>query len=290
MRKAAVLGLAIAAAGCGSPAKLTESQEYYVGRGVAANAVLQTQGFVQHEELESYVNLVGQTIALESERPETYQGYHFGVLKSDLVNAFCAPGGFVFVTTGALRKMENEDELAGVLAHEIAHVNLRHPEEFANRETQKSGVMDILAKGGHLAEVGGGVASTVFGALGKPREAEAVAKVSENLAKVVKAFGGVLDSYLQEIMVNGYGRDSELAADALAVDLLTRPGVRYDPSALKAFVSRLPPAKRGAWSTHPDLEGRGENIDRKIKERGVRSSVDPARSARFKAMTAFLGQ
>lgn len=279
---------ALAAVGCGSPAKLTESQEYYVGRGVAANAVVSTQGLVQGD-LEVYVNLVGQTVALESDRPETFKGYYFGVLRSDLINAFAAPGGFVFVTTGALKKMENEDELAAVLAHEIAHVNLRHPEEHANKMTQKSGVMDILAKGEHL-DTAGSVLGGILGAAGQTRAAQTVETVGKNLAKVVKAFGGVLDGFLEEIMVNGYGRESELKADALAVDLVTRSGVRYDPSALRAFVARLPKAERGAWSTHPELEGRLQSIEDEIKKRGVKSAVDPERTKRFLAMKLALGQ
>src|SRR5438552_315512 len=142
-----------AAVGCGSPAKLTESQEYYVGRGVAANAIVATQG-LQIGDLEDYVNRVGMTIALASDRPETFKGYYFAVLRTETVNAFAAPGGFVFVTTAAIKRMNTEDELAAVLAHEIAHVNLRHPEEFANNATRKSGVMDIVAKGEHLGTAG----------------------------------------------------------------------------------------------------------------------------------------
>lgn len=286
---AAVLGmLAFAAAiGCGSPAKLNESQEYYVGRGVAAGAIAQTSG-LREGEIEQYVNLVGLTVSMESDRPETYKGYFFGVLQSDAINAFAAPGGFIFVTTGALKKMENEDELAGVLAHEIAHVNLRHPEESANKATQKSGVMDILAKGEHLDKAG----AVVGGALslfGQKQAGDAVKTVGENLAKVVKAFGGVLDGMLEELMVNGYGRESELKADAYAVDLLTRPGVRYDPSALAAFVGRLPKSDRGAWSTHPELEGRVKNIQDEIQKRGVKSAIDAQRTKRFLAMKVSLG-
>jgi predicted Zn-dependent protease len=283
-----LLGFAAAAVGCGSPARLTESQEYFVGRGVAAGSILQTQGLIPDEALGNYVNLVGQTLALESDRPETYKGYHFGVLRSEEVNAFAAPGGFVFVTTGALKLMENEDELAGVLAHEVAHVNLRHPEEHANNSTQKSGAMDVLAAGGHLSETGGQIGGAVLSFLGKQRAADTVKSVGENLARVVKAFSGAIDEFLQEIMVNGYGREAELAADGLGVDILCRSGVRYDPGGLRAFISRLPKKERGAWATHPDLEGRLQSIEEQIRKRGVQALTDPARTTRFKAATAGL--
>ena len=101
-------------------------------------------------------------------------------------------------------------------------------------------------------------------------------------------FGGVLDGFLKEIMVNGYGRDSELAADALGVRVLCRTGVKYDPSALKAFISRLPKKERGAWATHPALEGRLQNIDEEIKKQGAQAPADPVRTTRFRAALAGL--
>jgi predicted Zn-dependent protease len=258
----------LAAAGCATKAELTESQEYFVGRSVAAGSIVQSP---LHDDaaLEEYVGLVGYTVALDSDRPETFKGYHFGVLRTDEVNAFAAPGGFVFVTLGAIKAMRSEDELAGVLAHEIAHVNLRHPEHAAQRATQKAGVMDVLGAAGSVA--------SWF----------VRADRQEDFKKLVTGLGQVADAVGQEI-VNGYGRESELAADALAVDLLWREGVRYDPSALAAFVGRLPKKDRGAWSTHPDLAGRVEAIEKEIQARGARTSAAPERTKRFMAMTAGL--
>ncbi|HYE98341.1 MAG TPA: M48 family metalloprotease [Planctomycetota bacterium] len=272
-----VLAGAATAVGCGG-GRLTESQEYYVGRGVAANAMFDSSGRavgpVNNPALEEYVNLVGLTLALESDRSETFKGYHFAVVNSGDINAFAAPGGFVFVTLGAIRQMQSEDELAGVLAHEVAHVVLRHPEDHANRAANQAGVMGILSTGAHIVSIGLSLA-------GKQTAAE-------NLQTVTKGFTEVLDGFLKEIMVNGYGRESELKADAYAVDLLTRPGVRYDPGALKAFIGRLPKKDRGAWSTHPGLEGRMQAVEEEIKKRGAVPSTDPGRTDRFKAMTAGL--
>lgn len=274
---AILVASAAVAVGCGSP-KLTESQEYYVGRGVAANAMFDSRGYVglydTDPELEEYVALVGLTVALESDRPETFKGYHFGVLNSPDINAFAAPGGFIFVTTGALKLMENEDELAGVLAHEIGHVNLRHPEDHANRAASQSGAMDILSTGSHIA-------SGVLSIMGKK-------SASDNLALLTKSFGSVIDGFTKELMVNGYGRDSELAADALGVRVLCKPGVRYNPHALKDFITRLPKKDRGAWSTHPELDGRVQAIDEEVKKQSSVPATDPARTTRFKARTAGL--
>lgn len=274
-----VLAAALAAVvGCSHP-KLTESQEYYVGRGVAANAMFDAQGtyvglYDKDLNLEEYVAMVGLSVAMESDRPETFKGYHFGVVNSPDINAFAAPGGFVFVTTGAIKLMENEDELAGVLSHEIGHVNLRHPEDHANRAADQAGVMGILDTGGHLA-------SGVLSIMGRK-------STGDNLAALTKGFGSVLDGFTKELIVNGYGRESELAADALGVQVLCRAGVRYNPNALKDFIARLPKKERGAWSTHPELEGRIQAIDDEIKKQGTVPATDPARSARFKAATAGL--
>jgi len=105
---------------------------------------------------------------------------------------------------------------------------------------------------------------------------------------VTKGFGSVLDDFSKELIVNGYGRESELAADALGVKVLCRPGVRYNPNALKEFIARLPKKERGAWSTHPALDGRIQAIEEEVKKQGAVAATDPARTARFKAATAGL--
>lgn len=273
-----LIATAALAVGCGSP-KLTESQEYFVGRGVAANAMFDSKGdyvglYDKDQNLEDYVALVGLTVALESDRPETFKGYRFGIVNSPDINAFAAPGGFIFVTTGALKLMENEDELAGVLSHEIGHVNLRHPEDHANRVATQSGAMDILGAGSHLA-------SGVLSFMGKK-------SAGDNLALLTKGFGSVLDDFTKELIVNGYGRDSELAADALGVRVLCKSTVRYNPNGMKDFITRLPKKDRGAWSTHPGLDGRVQAIDDEIKKQKSAPVTDPARTARFKAATAGL--
>jgi predicted Zn-dependent protease len=278
-RLALPLVLAAAALSACAKAELTPSQEYYVGRSVAASAMFDAQGrftgLYQDAALQRYVQLVGLTVALESDRPETFQGYRFAVLNSPDVNAFAMPGGFVFITTGAIKQMESEDELAGVLGHEIAHVNLRHPEDHANRATNQAGVMDAL-------NTGSSVASSLLSGFGYAREASVVTTLAQGL-------GGVVDSFLQEIMVNGYGRDSELAADALSVNILCREGVRYDPRGLKAFIARLPKKDRGAWSTHPGLDGRLQAVDQEIsKQSAPPAATDPVRTQRFQRHVAGL--
>lgn len=273
--------LALAAvAGCGGSAKLTESQEYFMGRGVAAMAI-EKDHLWSDEKFQEYLTLVGLTVAFESDRPETYRGYTFAVLNSETVNAFAGPSGFIFVTKGALRKMESEDELAGVLAHEIAHVCLRHPEKAAQRAADESGLSDFAAKMGE----GAGFLSGIAAAAGKRQYADYL-QTAKDAAPV---FGKTVTG-LHEQFANGYSRDEEFAADRMAVEFVTRPGVRYDPNAFKTFISRLPKTG-GAYGTHPGLEGRIKAIDGEIaKHAGKIAPTDPARTKRFLSMKAGLGQ
>jgi len=273
-----LLGLAAPALGCGGSATLTEKQEYFMARGVAALAIEKDHLWAD-EKVEEYLTLVGLGIAFESDRPETYQGYHFAVLNTDDVNAFAAPSGFIFVTKGALRSMNNEDELAGVLAHEIAHVSLRHPELAASRAATDSGLME----GVKILNGAAGFGSLVLGAMGK-REAADSLKVAK---EYVGAYGKSLVEGLAKYKL-GYSRNEELAADQKAVDFVTRSGVGYDPNAFRAFVSRLP-SKADSYGTHPGLEGRLEKLDEEIKKKKS-APLDPARTQRFLAMKAGLGQ
>jgi predicted Zn-dependent protease len=152
------------------------------------------------------------------------KGFFFVPVAAGAVNAAGAPGGFVSVTTGALRAAASEDELAAVLAHEIAHVQLGHtmqPVEAARKQEQMTGVL------------------------------------LEGTSEIVhRFFGKVVDAGTDFVLDRGFGRKNELAADALAARILAAAG--YDPGALAAFLSRLEgkAAKGGFFSRHPPARER----------------------------------
>src|SRR5262245_20903850 len=98
-------------------------KEIEIGRGVAATVAGRWR-IHPDSALNGDVHLVGQLVAQESPRASEI-AFHFAVLDTDEVNAFAAPGGYIFVTRGALAMMESEAELAGVLAHEVAHVDAK---------------------------------------------------------------------------------------------------------------------------------------------------------------------
>jgi len=242
--------------GCAVSATLTESQEYYSGRAAAAKMLSQFKLYQGDDELIEYVNLVGLLLSRHSERPEVFNGYHFIVLQADQVNAFAAPGGFIFLTTEAIRLCENEDELAGLIAHELSHVEKRHPELAYRKEMQLSGIANVIA---WLAE-----SSDMEGA---------------------EKFGETIDGFA-DAFSKGYGRDQEFEADLRGAEIMASAG--YDPEALHAYLKRLTPGSRGGggllgWlsSTHPRPGVRAGKVRLHIGVQKLSGSVDPRRTERF---------
>jgi len=130
---------------------MNEQEEYYVGRAVAAT-ILGQYRLYRNERLTRYLNEVGQAVALASSRPFTYGGYHFAVLDTDEVNALACPGGIIFVTKGMLKKAQNEEEVAAILAHEIAHVS--HKDGLGAIQSARWAEV-VTALGDHLRELDG---------------------------------------------------------------------------------------------------------------------------------------
>jgi len=118
---------------------ISDQDEIKLGRGVAAR-VINRFGIDYNFEATYYLNLLGTTIAQRAERPDL--PYHFAILDTDDVNAYACPGGFIFITRGALNMVQDEAELAAVLSHEIAHVTERH----IVKALQHSQVMKIGAQ------------------------------------------------------------------------------------------------------------------------------------------------
>lgn len=140
---------------------MTEAQEIAMGRQGAAE-VTTAIGVVDDEGLRSYVNGIGQGMAVRSERPDL--AWEFHVLDDASVNAFAMPGGFIFVTRGLLSHMTNEAQLASVLGHEIAHVTARHSVQQMSRQQLASlglGIGSVLsptiAEYGQVASLGLGL-------------------------------------------------------------------------------------------------------------------------------------
>ncbi|MFZ2493315.1 MAG: M48 family metalloprotease [Thermoanaerobaculia bacterium] len=120
--------------------EFTEDEEADIGRVVAAR-VLATYPLASNDRLQKYVTLVGRTVAAYSTRPTLE--WHFAVIQTDIVNAFSCPGGYIFVTTGALNQMKSEAELAALLGHEIAHATQKHILKEVKRSNTISAGLDV---------------------------------------------------------------------------------------------------------------------------------------------------
>ena len=218
-------------------ADITPEQEYYIGRAVAATVLLTYKPY-QNDKANRYLNLLGQTMASASDKPETFGGYHFLILDSDEINAFAAPGGFIFVSRGMLRLCQNEDDLAAVLAHEIGHVQHEHGLQ-AIKSSRLTSALTILAAEGAKS----------FG--------------GEELAELTEAFEGSISDITSTMMNSGYARSAEREADESAIVIVKRVG--YDPNGLvemlKEMKKQLKPGGADFAKTHPDPNDRIKDIE-----------------------------
>ena len=183
--------------------------------------------------LQRYVNKVGQWIAANSERPNL--NWSFAVLDMPSVNAFAVPGGTIFVSSGLIKKMKSEAELAGVLAHEIGHVLLRHHVHAYRNNSLKSG----------MGKIGSAALERSKGsALGKEA-------------------AGILGNFVGSLYSKGLDKGDEFDADRVGVILAARAG--YDPYGLVVVLQKLAGLSSdkdiSMMSTHPSAADRMAKIE-----------------------------
>jgi predicted Zn-dependent protease len=193
-------------------------EENRIGRQISGN-LLGAVPLVRDDALQHYVNLVGNWVALQSGRSDIT--WRFGVLDTEDINAFAAPGGYIFVTKGLYRLLDNEAELAGVLGHEIAHVTRKHH-------------LKVLKQ------------SSLISALGQV--AGSKAQNSDELVQNLIGNGA-------EIMARGLDKNAEYEADRVGIVFAARAG--YEPWGLPEVLQDMAalPAKDERTSllykTHP---------------------------------------
>jgi len=234
---------------------MTPEQEYYIGRTVAATILSQNKPY-DSRALTTYLNTVGQYLAMFSDKPETFGGYHFLVMDTPDINAFAAPGGLILVSRGMLRCCKSEEALAGVLAHEIGHVELNHGMQAIDKSRYSAVVMTLLAEG----------AKNLAGS---------------NVAELTKAFEGSISDITSKMVNSGYARKYEFQADKVAVTILERAG--YSPNGLLMMLQQmeknLKPGGHDFAKTHPAPADRIAELTKLIKSSPQPDST--ARQARF---------
>jgi hypothetical protein len=206
----------------------------------------------ERNNLNAYVSKVGRNLASYSPRPEIV--WTFGVLDSPTVNAFSAPGGYVFVTTGLLKLIDNEAQLAGVLGHEIGHISGRHALKGYSQVKYKQ--CDLATTGGYMLAKGLDMAPEL-------RRAAAYAKLfsggnfdldSKDMAAGL--ISALADGFIDDFISKGLATPDELEADKYAIELATFAG--YDASEYEKFLKKLP---AGADDHHPPMADRLKEIN-----------------------------
>jgi beta-barrel assembly-enhancing protease len=231
----------------GNLREVKEPEEIQIGQGMT-ETLLGARPLYNDAELQHYVNEVGLWVAQQSDRPNL--PWHFGVNDSDHINAFATPGGFIIITKGMMRQLRNEAELAGVLGHEVAHVNQKHH-------------LKALRKSAFASLLGEGVAGAS----------------NSKQAELVKSLAGPT----KELYARGLDKSDEFEADRMGVVFAARAG--YDPYGLPAVLTTLASADPKdtfltlLYKTHPLPQAR---LDRLAPGLTTLDSIKaPQNAARF---------
>lgn len=210
---------------------ISDADEQALGREIAGR-LLAAYPLERNEALQRYVNHVGRYLAAQGPRPGL--NWTFGVIQNDDINAFATPGGYIFVTRGLYRLLGNEAELAGVLGHEMVHVNERHYVKLLQQQR-------ILALGQEYL-------------LGQVKNATA-----QQLA------GSGVELYARSL-----DKTAEYACDRLGIQYAAKAG--YDPFAYLAVLDRIGAGSQSdqlalLFKTHPHPAARLDALERAIGNR-----------------------
>jgi predicted Zn-dependent protease len=236
---------------------ITVEQEKDIGREVSAK-LIGYYHLYNDPVLTEYVNLVGATVAAQSPRQDIQ--YHFAILDSNDINAVSAPGGFIFITRGALALCDDESELAGVLAHEVAHVTDKHVVHVIEHDkAMQAGFQEASA---HM-------------------QSNQYKDYLQNMSKNV----------LINLLDHGLAPADEFDADQKGVMFAHAAG--YSADGLDRFLVKLGQATSGAnvpyWSrTHPPVADRNARIEQLIKTNNWQDDGRLKLADRFVQMTAAL--
>ena len=207
---------------------LNEKDEDSIGQSVAVQATNRWKVYAD-PELNKYVTRVGRTVGAAS--PAAKLKLYFAVLDTSDVNAFSGPHGYVFITRGALSRMRDESELAGVLGHEIGHIVKKHGLDAVIKAGQEQGLL-TMAKGAN---------------------------------KHIAAFGKTADTVGDAAINVGFSEPQEEEADAEGVKYVIAAG--YDPNGFLHFLQRIKQEQGGGgkpFGTHPGVEDRLKKVSDQI--------------------------
>jgi beta-barrel assembly-enhancing protease len=207
-------------------------EELDIGGSLAVEIAAKKGGVLKDTALTKRVATIGKALALYSTRPEI--PYTFAVLDNASINAFSAPGGYVFVTKGLVDSCSSDKQLAGILAHEIAHITRRHALKLVARNEGLKGMTE-------LASVAGG--------------------------GDISGYDDLISKGIQSILNKGFDPATEFDADKHGTQLIYDTG--FPPKTLRDYLTALKDDDEKIFSTHPPTKHRVERLDEFINEVGL---------------------
>ena len=218
---------------------------YYLGRAVAANILAIYKPYTGNQALTRYLNLICQAIVINNPAIGLFNGCYVQILDSPELNAFASPGGHILVTRGFVESTRSEEMLAAIIAHELAHIKLKHGMAIINQ-------MQFSFESTRMANL----AYDLSG--GNSPAARRLMNLRESAVTLIDT-----------MLINGYSQAQEFEADQEALSLLEATG--YNPEALSEVLNILLEKQfsdsgvMGLYATHPSPAERIRNVERWIR-------------------------
>lgn len=237
--------------------ELTPEDEYYLGRSAAAT-IISSDSLYNNSAKVKYLNKICGALTIYSEKPYLYKGYKVAILNTYDINAISTPAGHIFISKGLLDAVQNEDELAAVIAHEIAHIQLNHSSEAIRTARTVNAVTTTMSTIDHFS--------------------------NKDISDETEMFLGMSMGFVQVLIEKGFSSEQELEADKYALTLMYNAG--YDPKAMANMLSILKDKQTGSTTfdkTHPSPKTRLDRVNKELKKQPFASSTsNPAdRQKRF---------
>jgi predicted Zn-dependent protease len=261
-----ILALALAAGGCATNpvtgkselSFVSEEQEIAIGQENYPLMTQQSEGETGHAEIQRLVDSVGKKMAATSERPQL--PWEFNVVDDNTPNAYALPGGKISITRGLITLFETEDQLAGVIGHEIGHATARHYAAQASR--------------GQMAQILVGAATIGAGAM----------DVDPNLVATGAGLGA-------QLVLTKYSRDQERQSDELGMKYMTAAG--YNPEGfaesmeiLKSTHDREPDKLSQLFASHPLTGERITTARQRVAQQYAQYTSRPEKTDAFQRAIA----
>ena len=240
---------------------ISEQEELNIGIKNYPVTTQMNNGLFKDEELQKYINSIGKRLGEASHRQNL--PYEFNVVNSSDYNAFCLPGGKISITRGLLINLENEDQLAGILGHEIGHATARHSAKQISRTVLTQAILVSL---------------------------EAVLAAKDVKNRELYSLGSNFGAYL---MLMKYSRDQESQSDSLGLNYMAKAG--HNPTGLKQSMEILQKAHKkepskleNLFMTHPLTTERIEAISKEVNTTYKDAAIRELKADEFNRKTAHL--